>query len=72
MTLHLPFAPVNLIFGQKTEENFEIIVVDPFPDVEQFIRTEIKDNRLKFFLDPGEGQSYALTLLFGEYGSATR
>lgn len=54
---------------QSKSENIRLTVVDPFPAVEEFLRKEIKDKRFNFFLDPGEGKSYALNLLFQEYGS---
>lgn len=54
---------VNTFLNQKTKEKFKIIVVDPFPEVEEFIKENVKDKRVEFFLDPGEGKSYALNLL---------
>ncbi len=45
-------------------QDFKIIVCDPFPEVRDFLKTNIKDKRVGFFLDPGEGKSYALNLLF--------
>lgn len=44
--------------------DFRIIVVDPFIEVKEFLKENIKDRRVGFFLDPGEGKSYALNLLF--------
>lgn len=55
---------VRAFLNQRIEQKFEIIVVDPFPQVEKTLKKEIKDKRVKFFLDPGEGKSYALNLLF--------
>ena len=63
---------VESFLKQKTSEKFEIIVVDPFPEVESFIKKNVRDKRVKFFLDPGEGKSYALNLLFQEYGSQNK
>ena len=60
---------VNAFLDQKIKEDFRIIVADPFPEVESFLREHIKSPNLYFFLDPGEGKSYALNLLFQEYGS---
>ncbi len=54
---------VNAFLEQKIQQKFEIIVVDPFKETQTFIKKEIKDKRVKFFLDPGEGKSYALNLL---------
>ena len=38
--------------------------MDPFPEVEKRLKKNIKDKRLEFFLDPGEGKPYALNMLF--------
>ncbi len=58
---------VNSFLNQKIKGKFEIIVVDPFPQVADFLKKNVKDKRVKFFLDPGEGKSYALNILFQEY-----
>lgn len=58
---------VRAFLKQEIKNNFEIIVVDPFPQVEQYLKNKIKSRKLKFFLDSGEGKSYALNLLFQEY-----
>ncbi len=55
---------VRAFLYQDVKEKFQIIVVDPFPEVKDFLKKEIKDSRVGFFLDPGEGKSYALNLLF--------
>ncbi len=60
---------VKTFLNQNIEDNFEIVVVDPFPKVEKFLKKNIKSKKVKFFLDPGEGKSYALNILFQEYGS---
>ncbi len=57
---------VKAILNQKIPTDFKITVVDPFPEVEDFIKREIKNNKVKFFLDPGEGKAYALNLIFQE------
>jgi cellulose synthase/poly-beta-1,6-N-acetylglucosamine synthase-like glycosyltransferase len=57
---------VNKFLNQKIKEEFKIIVVDPFPEAEEFLKKNIKDKRVEFFLDPGEGKGYALNLLFQE------
>ncbi len=56
---------VNVFLKQLGKKD-RVTVVDPFPDVESFLRKNVKDNRFNFFLDPGEGKSYALNLLFQE------
>jgi len=60
---------VQAFLAQDIKEKFRITVVDPFPEVGNFIKKNIKDKRVQFFLDPGEGKSYELNLLFQEYGS---
>lgn len=60
---------VNTFLKMNFNEPFKIIICDPFPEVGEFLKKEIKDKRVIFFLDPGEGKSYALNLLFQEYGS---
>ena len=55
---------VKTFLAQDTEEKFNIIVVDPFPEVEEFMKKNTNDKRVSFFLDPGEGKAYALNLLF--------
>ncbi len=54
---------VRAFLNQKIKEKFKIIVVDPFPEVEEYIKAHIKNKNIDFFLDPGEGKSYALNLL---------
>jgi len=55
---------VETFLKQNTNEKFRIIVCDPFPEVKNFLKKNIKDKKVGFFLDPGEGKSYALNLLF--------
>ena len=57
---------VKAILRQNIKQDFKIIVVDPFPEVEKYLKQKIKDKRVEFFLDPGEGKAYALNLLFQE------
>lgn len=57
---------VNAFLKQNVNNEFRITVVDPFPEVEDFIRKNVNDDKVKFFLDPGEGKSYALNILFNE------
>jgi cellulose synthase/poly-beta-1,6-N-acetylglucosamine synthase-like glycosyltransferase len=64
-------AVTTLLIQLKKREG-RIIVVDPFPEVEAFIKKNIKDPRIIFYPDPGEGKSYALNLLFQEYGSQNK
>ena len=60
---------VQTFLKQGLKKDFRITVVDPFPEIERFLKKKIKDKRFNFFLDPGEGKSYALNLLFQEYAS---
>ncbi len=61
---------VNAFLNQKIEEDFKIIVMDPFPETKDFLKNSLKTKKVEFYLDPGEGKSYALNLLFQEYGSS--
>lgn len=58
---------VRKFLDQKYLGEFRIIVCDPFEEVDLFIKENIKDPRVHFFLDPGEGKSYALNLLMELY-----
>jgi len=60
---------VKSFLNQNIKGDFRIIVVDPFPEVESFIKKNVKDKRVQFFPDPGEGKAFALNLLFQEYNS---
>ncbi len=59
---------VEAVLNQKgIKEEIKIIVSDPFPEVEEFIKREFKDNKnVKFILDFDEGKSAALNLLLEE------
>ena len=57
------------VFLKNKRKDLRVTVVDPFPEVEDFLRKEINDKRFVFYPDPGEGKSYALNLLFQEYAS---
>lgn len=61
---------VNVFLNQYSGKDIRVIVVDPFQEVENFLKENIKDKRFYFFLDPGEGKSYSLNLIFQEFGSA--
>jgi cellulose synthase/poly-beta-1,6-N-acetylglucosamine synthase-like glycosyltransferase len=60
---------VRTFLNQSNRKDLRVTVVDPFFEVEEFLRQHIKDDRFNFFPDPGEGKSYALNLLFQELGS---
>jgi cellulose synthase/poly-beta-1,6-N-acetylglucosamine synthase-like glycosyltransferase len=61
---------VKAFLQQEISQEFRIIVSDPFPEVKEFLKKNIKDKRVGFFLDPGEGKSYALSLLFEKLGGS--
>jgi cellulose synthase/poly-beta-1,6-N-acetylglucosamine synthase-like glycosyltransferase len=53
----------KIFLKQKIPEDFKVIAVDPFPEVEKFLLENIKDDRFEFFLDPGEGKVHGLNML---------
>lgn len=55
---------VNAFLSQEIKDKFRITVVDPFPEVKDFINKNVKSKNVSFFLDYGEGKGYALNLLF--------
>jgi len=61
---------VQTFLKQCKKKDMRVTVVDPFTEVEDYLRNEIKDKRFMFYPDPGEGKSYALNLLFQEYASS--
>ena len=63
---------INAFLQQDIKQDFRIIVSDPFPEVKDFLKQHLKDKRVGFFLDPGEGKSYALNLLLGRIYSASK
>ncbi len=60
---------VNAFLNQDIKKDFRIIVVDPFSETKDFLKQHIKSHKVGFFLDPGEGKSYALNLLFDKLHS---
>ncbi len=67
-TLHA----VNSFLKQSIKEDFRIIVCDPFPEVRDFLKKHLKNKKIGFFLDPGEGKSYALNLLLKKLHSENK
>jgi len=63
---------VKAFLEQKIEDDFKILVVDPFPETEKFLKKQIKSDKVDFFLDPGEGKAFALNILFQEYASENK
>ncbi|MEK6914105.1 MAG: glycosyltransferase [Nanoarchaeota archaeon] len=58
---------IQSFLNQSFKEEFRIIVCDPFIEVKNFLKDNIKDNKILFFLDPGEGKSYALNLIMEKF-----
>ncbi len=67
-TLHA----INSFLKQDIKEDFRIIVVDPFPKVRDFLKQHVRNKKVGFFLDPGEGKSYALNLLLKKLDSKNK
>lgn len=53
---------INSLLVQKTREKFKITVMDPFPEVEEYLKNKFGD-KIEFILDEGEGKSYALNYM---------
>ncbi|MBI5871933.1 glycosyltransferase family 2 protein [archaeon] len=48
----------------QINQEYEIIVSDPFPEVEKYIKEQFKDYpQIRYEWDPDEGKSYALNLI---------
>ncbi len=52
---------IDSFLNQKINEKFKIAVIDPFPEIEKYLKEKYQD-KIDFFLDPGEGKSYALNI----------
>lgn len=50
---------VDSFLKQDSDEPLKITVIDPFKETENLLKKKYKD-KVDFFLDPGEGKSYAL------------
>ncbi len=62
---------VNSILNQNIKD-LKVIVIDPFEEVGEFLKENIKDKRFIFILDPGEGKTYALNMIFQEFFSSNK
>jgi cellulose synthase/poly-beta-1,6-N-acetylglucosamine synthase-like glycosyltransferase len=60
---------VKVFLNQTSRKDIRVTVVDPFPEVEQYLNNNIKDPRYNFYPDPGEGKNFAFNLLFDEFHS---
>jgi cellulose synthase/poly-beta-1,6-N-acetylglucosamine synthase-like glycosyltransferase len=57
---------IKAFLQQKISTKYKIIVVDPFPGTANIIKEKFPKEygkKIEFFLDPGEGKSYALNLI---------
>ena len=45
---------INSFLKQEIKQDFRVIVSDPFSEVKEFLKKNIKDKRVGFFLDPDE------------------
>ncbi len=63
---------VESILKQNVKDEYRITIVDPFVEVRNFLKKEVKDKRVRFMLDSGEGKSYILNLLLQEYASSNK
>jgi len=57
---------VNSFLSQDIKEKYKIIVSDPFPETQEIIKKQFPNSfgkQVEFFLDPGEGKSYALNVI---------
>ena len=58
---------VNTFLNQNIPKPFKIIVADPFPEVKDFIKEKFSNHKeVEFYLDPGEGKSIVLNMIFEE------
>lgn len=53
---------IDSFLNQKIKHQFKITVIDPFPEIGEFLKKRY-GRKINFFLDPGEGKSYALNIL---------
>src|SRR3989344_9611675 len=58
---------IRAFLEQNIQEDYEIIVSDPFTETKWMIEEKFPDNpKIRFFDDPGKGKSNALNMLFDE------
>lgn len=63
---------VNSFLNQDIKENLKIIVADPFKEVGEFLKKNIKDKRFSFFLDPGIGKTHAMNQILKDIYSENK
>lgn len=55
---------VNSFLNQKSKQDYKVIVVDPFPEVRDYIKKKFgRNKKVEFFLDPGLGKNYSINLI---------
>lgn len=62
----LTIKAIKSFLNQNIGEEYDIIVADPFIEIEEVIKKEFPkefEKKIEFFLDPGEGKSYALNII---------
>jgi len=62
----LTIKSVESLLNQNIKQKYKIIVSDPFPKTEKILKQHfknLKNRKIEFFLDPGEGKSYALNII---------
>ncbi|MDD5331720.1 MAG: glycosyltransferase [Candidatus Nanoarchaeia archaeon] len=62
---------VNAFLNQNIPKPFEIIVSDPFPEVEEYLVDKFS-KKIRFFQDPDEGKSFALNMILEEIYSENK
>ena len=62
----------RLLEQENLKEKFKIILVDPFPEVWDYVKKRIRSKKVSFFLDPGDGKGYALNILFEQIYSKNK
>ncbi len=72
LTTSPPPAKLTTLQEPFPHQDSKITVVDPFPEVETFLKKNIKSKQVEFFLDPGEGKAYALNLLMQEQSTGNK
>ncbi len=61
---------VNAFLQQQIPKPYKIFVIDPFPEVQAYLRSAFKKNKeVECILDQGEGKSYALNMILSKYFS---
>ena len=57
---------IDCFLNQNIKQEFKVTIIDPFLETQEFLKKkykqEFKKNKIGFFLDPGEGKSYALNV----------